>query len=441
MPPLYSVSRVAYRPCDQFLSRVYYLLFLLLAMFCLDSPICRFCLRVVVSFVVLSRISCMPERDIFYVSLLRRMARSTVMQAFRLRAKEKKFLDDILDKAAEHVQMQDRRKCHAYALHLLQADKNLLKLATATLRPCVLARLTTKGDTFLMRLLARHARYLSQPQVLRGKALDIKSSELGLVTRVTTVRVDVATLTEECTFAAARTKMNMEGEIGKACDRVVVQKLKRKECIKRILELAQRTGVADVTLVWREFSTSTKKMVDVALEAIAACSRLMNVYVLDIHEQTYLFPLPTFVHMLDLITESRIFAINMGEDNRMLQYAHFEALGARITDGSIPLRRWFVEDIPGRRSILITCKLVSKVHNKRKNANAQNPNAWTIARRRDKEMWVEGKRNCPRLAWLTAPKSAYVAAIKYKTAMQDRTCNWTAACALRNSAEAINAPA
>ncbi len=70
----------------------------------------------------------------------------------------------------------------------------------------MLARINAKGDSFFVRLLERHARYLALPKVLRGKALGIKASEIGLVTRVETVREDVATIKEECTFAPARTK-------------------------------------------------------------------------------------------------------------------------------------------------------------------------------------------------------------------------------------------
>jgi hypothetical protein len=326
------------------------------------------------------------------------MARSSGVQAFRLRYAEKEFLDEILDKAALHVKMQDRKKCHAYARNLILADNKILKLATAKLRPIVLARINAQGDNFFMRLLARHASYLALPKVLRGRLLDIKASEIGLVTRVKTVRVDVATIKEEYTFAPARTKMKMVSEIGKACDSVVVHKRKKKACIKRIVALAQKTGVADVTLVWREFSACTKTMLDVALEVIGAVCRLKNAYVVDIHKQTYLFQLTTFLHMLDLLTHSSILAINVGEDNGILDTAHFQVLAAKITDGSIPLRRWFVENSPERRRTLITCKLVSKVHSTRKNANADNPNAWTIARRRDEELWVQGERNLPRVA-------------------------------------------
>ncbi len=131
---------------------------------------------------------------------------------------------------------------------------------------------------------------------------------------------------------------------------------------QRIVALAQKTGVADVTLVWREFSACTKTMLDVALEVIGAVCRLKNVYVVDIHKQTYLFQLTTFLHMLDLLTHSSIFAINMGEDNGILDTAHFQVLAAKITEDSIPLRRWFVENSPKRRRTLITCKLVSNVH-------------------------------------------------------------------------------
>jgi hypothetical protein len=44
------------------------------------------------------------------------------------------------------------------------------------------------------------------------------------------------------------------------------------------VEIATQTGVADVTLVWREFSACSKTMEDVALEAIAAVCNLRNVY-------------------------------------------------------------------------------------------------------------------------------------------------------------------
>ncbi len=137
---------------------------------------------------------------------------------------------------------------------------------------------------------------MSLPKPLRDTALAVAASALGLSTRVETVRVDVATIKDECKFAPARKKMNMVGEIGKACDSVVVHKIKRKECIKRIVGFAQQTGVADVTLVWKEFSACTKTMLDVALEAIAAvwtqeCIHIgytqANVFVSFPHLHTY----------------------------------------------------------------------------------------------------------------------------------------------------------
>jgi hypothetical protein len=104
--------------------------------------------------------------------------------------------------------------------------------------------------------------------------------------------------------------MNMPGEIGRECIRVVVHKTKRKKCIQKIVAFAQQTGVADITLVWREFSACSNTMVEVALEGIAAGCSLNNVYVLDIHKQTYLFAFPIFKKMIDLLTKSCIFAIN-----------------------------------------------------------------------------------------------------------------------------------
>jgi hypothetical protein len=77
-------------------------------------------------------------------------------------------------------------------------------------------------------------------------------------------------------------------------------------------------------------------------------------------------------------------------------------LAAKIEDGSI---RWFMESNKQRRKTLITYKLVSKEHSTRKKGNADNPNIWTIAKRRcDKELWKEGQQHLARLSWLTAPQ-------------------------------------
>jgi hypothetical protein len=174
-------------------------------------------------------------------------------------------------------------------------------------------------------------------------------------------------------------------------------------------------------------------MIGVALEAIAAVCKLKNVYVLDVHEQTYLFAFPIFQKMLDLLTHSSIFAINMGEDDFILTSEHFQMLAAKIEDGSIPLRRWFVESNAQRRRLLVKYKLVSKQRST-KASRATNPNVWTIARKRDKELWNQGERDHARLSWLHAPQAAYVSASTFKTDMQNSTCNWSTANALREEA-------
>ncbi len=134
----------------------------------------------------------------------------------------------------------------------------------------MLEKIKTAGVSFFIKLLDRNATCLPLPKPLRGKALETAARLLGLVTQVETVKVDVATLKDECTLT--------RGEIGRDCQSVVVHKTKRKECMKRIVTIAQRTGVANVTLVWKEFSSCSKTMVGVALEAIAAVSRLKNEY-------------------------------------------------------------------------------------------------------------------------------------------------------------------
>ncbi len=180
------------------------------------------------------------------------------------------------------VQMRDMQKCCEYACRAVVADRHMLKLATALLRPVVLAKIKSAGASYFRKLLDRNARFSALPKPLRGKALNKTASELGLMTRVKTVRVSVAT--KECKLARARKQMKMHDDIGRPCEREVVHKKKRNECIKKIVALAQQTGVADVTLIWMEFSACSKTLLAVALDAIAAVCSLTNVYVMDIHK-------------------------------------------------------------------------------------------------------------------------------------------------------------
>ena len=115
----------------------------------------------------------------------------------------------------------------------------------------------------------------------------------------------------------------------------------------------------------------------------------------------------------------------MGEDAGVLDRQHFRLLSSKIMDGSSPIRRWFVQLGGSRRQIVAECGLVK--HNK--------PNVFALARREDKRLWKEGDRNSPRLAWLLAPESAFTIARKCNTALQDSTCNWDRATAVRQETD------
>jgi hypothetical protein len=168
-------------------------------------------------------------------------------------------------------------------------------------------------------------------------------------------------------------------------------------------------------------------MANVSLEAIAAVATLKNVYVLDIHKMTCLFDFATFKQMLDILTHSHIFAINMGEDAGMFDRRHFHLLAAKIREGSSAVRRWFAQSNGTRRAIRVwvECGLV------RDNDHLDKPNVFTVARRKDRALWKEGNRELARLAWLLAPESAFIVAAQYKTNWQDSTCNWRSATAAR----------
>ncbi len=131
----------------------------------------------------------------------------------------------------------------------------------------------------------------------------------------------------------------MPEEIGRRCNHVLMVKTKRIQCVQAIKAQAIATGVADITRVWREFQSSTDAMANVSLQAIAAVATLKDVYVLDIHKMTCLFDFPRFKQVLEILTHSHIFAINMGEDAGMLDRRHFHLLAAKIRDGSSAVRR------------------------------------------------------------------------------------------------------
>ncbi len=272
---------------------------------------------------------------------------------------------------------------------------------------------------------------MGMPKPLGALALYNRAKELGLVVQETSVRVDVETIKEECKLAKARVGMNIPGEVGRECKSRLMHKKKVKECIKRIVEKAQRTGAADFTVAWREFASYPQTLTSLALKAISIVSRLKNVYVLDIHGLEWLFPYGVFQKMIALLSHSAVFAVNMGENNMMLDMPHFTLLAAKIGDGSIAVRRWFVECTAQRRATLMQCGLVSQRKGMQTQGNVTTPNIFTIARKIDKAMRVDGVRNEPRLSWLFAPESAYKAARKHNTDMQNSTCNWAAACALR----------
>jgi hypothetical protein len=269
--------------------------------------------------------------------------------------------------------------------------------------------------------------YVRLPPILRGKGLLERAELLALPQRTTRVRVDRGTLKEEVMMAAGRTKMRMAEETGRECWRVIMLKTKQLRCIENIVKEAQKTGGADITLVWRDFHHTKNIMLEVSLQAIAKVARLKAVYVLDIHTLTYLFPYPIFQKVMNLLNTSYIFAINMGEDEGILEDKHFALIASKIEDGSSAIRRWFVEIHGNRRSTVIRSGLISKVHTKVKGP-VPNPNVFTNARRTDILLWGKGRRDEPRLSWLIAPEYAYDAAIKFKADMQNEQCNWVKAC-------------
>ena len=348
-------------------------------------------------------------------------SRTDAMRHNWLTEGERQYVQTLLDEAILHVKMRDMKSCAAYVQHAIQSRR----MSTSTLSPIVINKFATDGFRLLQQMLNRHGGYKNLPCPLRGEALERNAVAVGLVPRSRIVRVDRGTLREECNMTEGRRKMKMPEEIGRQSYHVLMVKRKRKECVQAIKAQAIATGVADITRVWREFNSSTDAMTKVSLQAIAAVVTLKNVYVLDIHKMTCLFDFTTFKQVLDILTHSHIFAINMGEDAGMLDRRHFHLLAAKIREGSSAVRRWFTQSNGTRRAIWVECGLV------RDNDHLDKPNVFTVARRKDRALWKEGNRELARLAWLLAPESAFIVAAQYKTNLQDSTCNWRSATAAR----------
>jgi hypothetical protein len=351
-----------------------------------------------------------------------------VSRAFRLRWEERSFLVDVMNQAIAKVQKRDVKLCVEWTTKLLHTNTKIQAKARRILRNVVLSHIASKGDEMFREMFNRHAAFKNLPKPLRGKALRTKAKELALVQRTKSVRIGTSVIREECEMAPTRMKLKMGDEIGRDCRRALVQEMKKKECVERVINEATRTGVANITILWRHFSASKANLLEMTLRAIKAVAKIATVHVLDIHGMTVLFPYPIFEQVLELLAPSYIFAINMGEDEGIFDVEHFQLLAQKIENGTSALRRWFIECHPKRRLTLMACGLVVN----------EKPNVFQLARRVDVDMWRKGIRSSTRLAWLLAPESAYHLTVKYKTAMQDSQCNWDKACAVRNKAEDCN---
>ena len=136
---------------------------------------------------------------------------------------ELNYLRTLIDEAVETVHLRDIKKCADFVLHAIKGRK----VATTMLRPHVIDTMTTKGLCQLKPILYRHAAFANLKSPLRGKALHRKATEVGLVQRTMTVRVDTKTIRNECNMAEGRKKMKMTDEIGRDCKRVVILQTKK----------------------------------------------------------------------------------------------------------------------------------------------------------------------------------------------------------------------
>ena len=298
-------------------------------------------------------------------------------RAFRLTWVERDFLEGAMNEVMATVQKRDIKLCVERATKLITTNAKVHTQAVSVLRNVVMSRFAEKGQVLFRKMFNRHAGFKKLPKPLRGAALHAKATALALVERSMTVRIGTDIVREECEFAQTRIKQKMGDEVGRDCRRELIQRTKKKQCVERVIQKAARTGVADITQLWCDFSSSKRDLREVSLKAIKAVVKIKNVHVVDIHGLTVLFPFPIFQAVLELLTPSYIFAINMGEDAGIFDADHFKLLAHKIQDGTSAVRRWFVECHPNRRLTLIACGHVVN----------DNSNMFQLTRREDQNMW------------------------------------------------------
>jgi hypothetical protein len=96
---------------------------------------------------------------------------STEMTAYHLRTGEKMLLQEIMDTAVTNVEMRDMKMCCEYACCAILADRNVLKIASATLRPAVLNRIKCSGVSYFKGLFKKTCNILSFAEALTWKGV------------------------------------------------------------------------------------------------------------------------------------------------------------------------------------------------------------------------------------------------------------------------------
>ena len=87
------------------------------------------------------------------------------MRSFRLNKEEHKFINDMLNNAILTVGMRDRKRCCECACKAILGDRRMYEVATATLRPVILAHLTASRERFFFRHASAECRVLGDAKV------------------------------------------------------------------------------------------------------------------------------------------------------------------------------------------------------------------------------------------------------------------------------------
>ena len=232
---------------------------------------------------------------------------------------------------------------------------------------------------------------------------------------------------QKANVAAVREAINAKTFCGiesRAIEDNIASKLIKLDRLRLLEVQAKKTGFLDISIVWpRHYALIPHEVI----EAIKMVISRYRVYGIDIRGCIKLMQdYEIWSQLLGALSHTTVCVIGLGEDQGVLKYKHMQLFKQLIENGTISIRRYFIEaGLLARRKELLRLALLGP----QKNVYT----VFTLAKREDALLWhslkehPEQRKLQPRLAWLHAPEEFWRTDIVGKAALQKSVTNYETA--------------